>query len=147
MSNQFRLTLALSLCGSLAFIAGAAILWFGPATYASPALQAISTCAAIILSFRGGIQAGIGVSIGSTAPKSAQSIYLLSIAPALLAWAMLFIDAPSARLIVAIFLFVFVWVIDALLLLQKLIPDWHFRVRSVTTCVTVAALMAALIRT
>ncbi len=146
MSNAFRLTLALSLAGTLPFIAGAAILWFGPAAWSMPALRAISTCAALILSFRGGIQSGVGVSVSESAPKSAQSLFLLSIAPALLAWAMLFIDVPSARLIVAIFLFAFVWVIDALLHLQKLIPDWHFRVRSMTTPVIVAALMAALIR-
>ena len=144
MSCQLRLPLLLSLAGILPFIAGAAVLWFGPAASAPAALTAIITYAAVVLSFLGGIQWGIGVSVSETAPQSAQSLFLLSVVPSLLGWAMLFIDAYGARLIVAIFLFGFVWVIDALLHLQKLIPDWFFRLRCIITPIVIASLTAAL---
>ncbi len=140
------LALILSLAGTLPFIAGAATLWFGPAAYAAPALHAIITYAAVILSFLGGIQWGIGVSVSETAPKSAQSLFLLSVVPSLLSWAMLFIDTSAARLIVSIFLFGFVWLIDGLLHLQKLIPNWFFRLRSIITPIVIASLTAVLIR-
>ena len=141
-----RLALILSLAGALPFIAGAAVLWAGPAVYASSALQAIITYAAVILSFLGGIQWGIGVSVAETAPRSAQSLFLLSVVPSLLSWAMLFIDGAGARLLVAIFLFGFVWVIDALLHLQKLIPNWFFRLRCIITSIVIVSLLAALLR-
>ena len=146
MSNQLRLPLVLGLAGTLPFIAGTAILWLGPAAYAPPALQGLIAWAAVTLSFLGGIQWGIGISVSEAAPKSAQSMFLLSIVPSLLSWAMLFIDAAGARLIVAIFLFGFVWVIDALLQLQKLIPNWFFRQRCIITPIVIASLLAALIR-
>jgi len=141
-----RLALLLSLAGALPFIAGAAVLWAGPAAYAPAALQAIITYAAVILSFLGGIQWGIGVSVSESAPRSAQSLFLLSVVPSLLSWAMLFIDGAGARLLVAIFLFGFVWVIDALLHLQKLIPNWFFRLRCIITSIVIVSLLAALLR-
>lgn len=146
MPQSLRLPHLLGLAGTVPFIAGSATLWFGPAAYASPALQVIITYAAIILSFLSGIQWGTGVSVSETAPRSAQTLFLLSVVPSLLSWAMLFLDAPAARLIVAIFLFGFVWLIDAMLHLQKLIPHWFFRLRSLITPIVITALTAALIR-
>jgi len=146
MSNQLRLPLLLSLAGSLPFIVAAATLWLGPAAFAASAQRALITYAAVILSFLGGIQWGIGVSVSEAAPKSAQSLFLLAVVPALLSWAMLFIGAPGSRLIVAIFLFCFVWLIDALLHLQKLIPNWFFRLRCIISPIVIASLMAALLR-
>ena len=70
MSNQLRLPLVLGLAGTLPFIAGTAILWLGPAAYAPPALQGLITWAAVTLSFLGGIQWGIGISVSDAAPKS-----------------------------------------------------------------------------
>ena len=141
-----RFAVVLSLAGAVPFIAGTVLLWFGPAQNVAPILQAVVTYAAIVLSFLGGIQWGIGVSIRESAPKSAQSLFLLSVVPSLLAWVMLFIDASGARLIVAIFLFGFVWVIDALLHLQKLVPHWFFRLRSIATPIVIVLLTLALIR-
>jgi hypothetical protein len=141
-----QLALLLTLAGALPFVAGAATLWFGPAAYSPLVLQGIVTYAAVILSFLGGIQWGVGVSISDAAPKSAQSLFLLSVVPSILAWCTLFIDANNVKLIVAVFLFCFVWAVDALLHMQKLIPGWFFRVRSIITPLVVASLFAALPR-
>lgn len=146
MVLQRRFPLLLSLIGVLPFIAAVMIIWFGPLSHTAPSLQALITYAVVILSFLGGIQWGIGVAISESAPQSSQSLFLLSVVPALLSWAMLFIDAVGARIMVAIFLFGFVWAIDALLHLQKLIPTWFFRLRCIMTPIVIASLLAALMR-
>lgn len=77
-----RLALLLSLAGALPFIAGAAVLWAGPAAYAPSALQAIITYAAVILSFLGGVHWGFGFR-HSAAPAS---LFVWGVVPSLLAW-------------------------------------------------------------
>ncbi len=146
MTSQLRFPLLLSLIGTLPFIAAATLAWLGPAAYFANVLSALFAYCAIVLSFLGGIQWGIGVSVSETAPKSAQTLFLLSVVPALLSWAMLFIDAPGSKIIVAIFLFGFAWAVDALLHLQKLIPMWFFRLRSITTPIVIASLLTVLPR-
>ena len=147
-SMQFtpKLALALSIAGTVPFVACAGYISFGGPEYQGLFLQLITAYSTAVLSFLGGIQWGIGLSVCETAPKSAQSLFLLSVVPLLLSWAMLFIDAAGSRLIVAIFLFGFVWVIDALLHLQKLIPNWFFRLRCIITPIVIASLTAALLR-
>jgi hypothetical protein len=60
---------------------------------------------------------------------------------------MLFLPATNSRIIVAIFLLGFVWIIDALLHLQKVIPTWFFKLRSIVSAVAVASLIVALLAT
>jgi hypothetical protein len=106
----------------------------------------MNTYAAVILSFLGGIQWGLGVSIAETAPLSAQTLFGLSIVPSLLAWAMLFVPQANAQVMVAISLFGFVWMVDAMLFLQKLIPQWFFRLRCIITAIVVTCLIFATLR-
>lgn len=140
-----RVALALSLAGVLPFAAALAMLWFGPARFHTATLAAMATWSAVVLSFLGGIQWGTGLAVQEAAPQSAQSLFLLSVVPVLLGWAMLFIESPGARLLIAVFLFAFVWLIDALLRLQKLLPPWFFRLRSIVTPIVIACLLAALL--
>lgn len=133
----------LTLTGALPFVAAAAVIIAGPVEHQALALQAMTTYAAVILSFLGGVQWGIGVSINANAPRSAQTLFVLAIVPALLAWALLFVAQPNARVLVAIFLFGFVWVVDALLCLQKLIPPWFFRLRCIVSAIVIASLLMA----
>lgn len=127
------------------------MLLFGQAVgigmYRPLALQAITTYAAVIVSFLGGIQWGIGVITQEQQPQTARSLFLLSIVPSLLAWAMLFLPSSGSRIIVAIFLLGFVWIIDALLHLQKVIPTWFFKLRSVISAIAIISLIAALLAT
>lgn len=136
--------LILAYAGAIPFVGLAIALWLAPIEHRSTTLQALTTYAAVVLSFLGGIQWGVAVKTHQDAPKSAQTMFLLSVIPSLLAWAVLFLPSSGARLIVAIFLFGFVWLIDALLNLQKLIPPWFFRVRSIVTLIVIASLVVAL---
>ena len=137
--------LALTLVGLMPLVALALSLWLAPGDYQTAAMNALTTSAAVILSFMGGVQWGLAVATHDNAPHSARSMFLLSVVPCLLAWTMLFLPASGARLIVAIFLFGFVWMIDALLNLQNLIPAWLFRLRSIASSVALACLIVALL--
>lgn len=136
----------LTLAGALPFIGATAALWFAPPTYKGFAAQVLVGYAAVILSFLGGIQWGVALGLTETAPKSARTMFALSVVPSLLAWAMLLLPAARERVIVAVLLFAFVWVIDAMLHLQKLIPHWFFRLRGVITSIVVLSLLTALPR-
>ncbi|MBC7624493.1 MAG: DUF3429 domain-containing protein [Aeromicrobium sp.] len=144
-----RVATILSYAGTMPFITCAVILLFGPQLGLGGlrqfAGQAITTYAAVIVSFLGGIQWGVGLATHEQQPQTAKSLFLLSVVPSLLAWAMLFLPNGSSRVIVAIFLVGFVWVIDALLHLQQVLPTWFFRLRSIVSAVVMASLIAALL--
>jgi len=150
-SSTQRLAFVLAYLGVLPFIVCAVVLLLGSTLnlgmYTPLALQAITTYAAVIVSFLGGIQWGIGVITQEQQPQTARSLFLLSIVPSLLAWAMLFLPATNSRIIVAIFLLGFVWIIDALLHLQKVIPSWFFKLRSIVSAIAVSCLIVALLAT
>lgn len=133
----------LTLSGAIPFIACSAALWLAPPAYRAFATTVLTSYAAVILSFLGGIQWGLAVNLIDTAPKSARTMFLLSVIPSLLAWAMLLLPEPGSRVIVAIGLFAFVWVVDALLNLQKLIPAWFFKLRSIITVIVITSLAIA----
>lgn len=140
-----RLPQALALAGALPFIASAVALWMQSA-HAAWITQALATYSAVTLSFLGGIQWGTGLGVSDVSPRSARSLFLLSVAPPILGWVMLCLEDAGTRFIVAVFLFGFAWAIDALLYLQKLLPPWFFRVRSMATAIVVLSLLAALAR-
>lgn len=145
MTNQLRLPFLLGVAGATPLNAGATIIRFGPANFAQSPMHAFVAYVAVILSFLGGIQWGMGVAISGSAPKSAQPLFLLPVVPSLLAWAMLFVVTTGARIIIAIFLFACVWLTDAFLHPQDLIPKWIFRLRRIVSPIVIGSLAAALI--
>jgi hypothetical protein len=148
-SSTERLAALLSYAGTIPFIAAAFILLFGHAVglgiYRPLASEAIINYAAVIVSFLGGIQWGIGIATHEQQPQTARSLFMLSVVPSLLAWAMLFLPVSNSRIIVALFLVGFVWIIDALLHLQKVIPAWFFKLRSIVSAIVMASLLLALV--
>ncbi len=145
-SSAQRSALMLTLAGAIPFIALVVMLFVAEARGTSQTaliVQLITTYAAVILSFLGGIQWGIGIGFSESAPRTATTLFYLSVVPSLLAWAMLFVSHPTSRILVAIFLFGFVWAIDTLLNLQKLIPVWFYKLRSIITIIVIAALIIA----
>jgi hypothetical protein len=149
LDDPKRVATILTYAGAIPFVACAVILLFGPAMGLGGlrqfAGQAITTYAAVIVSFLGGIQWGIAIATHQQQPQTAKSLLLLSVVPSLLAWALLFLPNDSSRVVVAIFLVGFVWIIDALLHLQHVLPTWFFRLRSIVSAVVMASLIAALL--
>lgn len=136
----------LTIAGVIPFVALLGLLFVGDLTQRLLYLQLLTTYAAVIISFLGGIQWGIGLSVTDSAPRSAQTLFYLSVVPSLLAWTMLMIPHPPSRVLVAIFIFGFVWIIDTLLNLQKLIPAWFYKLRTVITGSVISTLVIAAIK-
>ncbi|MFM7294786.1 MAG: DUF3429 domain-containing protein [Burkholderiales bacterium] len=149
MYEPKRIATILSYAGTIPFVVCAVILLFGTAmglgSLRQFAGQAITSYAAVIVSFLGGIQWGVALATHEQQPQTAKSLFLLSVVPSLLAWATLFLPNGSSRVIVAIFLVGFVWVIDALLHLQQVLPTWFFHLRSIVSAVVMTSLIAALL--
>lgn len=145
-----RLPVWLCLLGTLPFIASAAMVWLPlPAEWMIDkplVIRAVSGYSAVVLSFLAGIQWGLALLISEDAPTSARNLFLLSVIASLMAWGLLFIEAAGTRLVCAIALFTLVWLIDGLLRLQKLIPHWFFRLRSLATIIAIASLLAIFLR-
>ncbi len=136
----------LTLSGALPFIAAAAGAFVLPLEHHARLLYAASTYAAIILSFLGGIQWGLAVALSEAAPRSARTLFMISVTISLAGWCLLFIEPASLRLACAAGLFVCVWAVDGLLRLQSLIPAWFFRLRGLATVLVVGALLILAIK-
>lgn len=94
------------------------------------------TYAAVILSFLGGIHWGIALKIMDASPTSASRLFVLSVLPALAAWAALFLVAdPRWQLAGMLAILIAVWALDGLLSVQGIIPRWFFRLRSLITAI------------
>lgn len=137
---------ALTLAGTLPFAASALSLIAGGPLHPTVAIVALVTYAAVILSFLGGIQWGIALSIHETAPQSANRLFAVGILPALLGWGVLWLNSPAQQLGAALCVLLAAWVIDALLRVRNLLPAWFFKMRSIATLVAGASLAAALLK-
>ena len=142
-ANTARL---LTFGGVIPFVALLVLMLVGDLAQQGLYIQLLTTYAAVILSFLGGIQWGIGLSIAESAPRSAQTLFYLSVVPSLLAWTMLMIPHPTSRVLVAIFIFGFVWIIDTLLNLQKLIPAWFYKLRTIITGTVISTLVIVAVK-
>jgi len=136
----------LTLAGAVPFLAAGLLVWLETSIAPIQFGQYATSYAAVILSFLGGIQWGTGLSIAGSAPTSSRNLLMLSVVPSILAWGILLVEPGALRIYIAIGLFVTVWLVDALLQLQGLIPNWFFRVRSLATVIVVASLASISLR-
>lgn len=131
----------LAIAGAIPFIAAAAGMFVLPPDQHPRIIYAVSTYATTILSFLGGIQWGVGVVTHGAAPRSARTLFAISVVVSLAGWALLFVESAASRLALFAACFAAVWAIDALLRIQRLIPAWFFRLRSVISIVVIATLL------
>jgi hypothetical protein len=112
-----------------------AMLVSGQSHIRIPAIAALVTFAAVILSYLGGMEAGMALR-EEGATQATRTIALgLSVVPALAAWGVLWLPSPQYQVGAALALFVAVWAADLWLARQGLIPSWFVDMR---TAVTVA---------
>jgi hypothetical protein len=146
---SIRIAEALTYAGALPFFL-CTIGMFYPgwsATTHATLASGLTTYAAVIISFLGGIQWGVGVATIDQQPRSARTLFLLSVVPSLLAWGMLFLQSTPTRIVIAITLVGFVWLIDTMLHIQRVIPTWFFRLRTTISVIVIASLLLALLTT
>jgi hypothetical protein len=111
--------------------------WFPPARVSAW----LFSYAAVILTFLGGIQWGIGVMRLDTNTSLFPHLFTLSILPSLAAWLLLLLNYPKLQLIGFILGFIAVLAVDIGLALREMIPGWFLKLRCLITLVVVTLLL------
>lgn len=146
-----RLAWLLAFAGAIPFIAATVGLFAEGSHVRVPAIAALVTYAAVILSFLGGIEWGLAVS-GTVAARAdtrerlRATTLVISTLPSLAAWGLLWLPSPQWQLGAALALFVGVWLADLALSRQGLVPAWFVDLRTAVTAVVAITLGVALWR-
>jgi ADP-ribose pyrophosphatase YjhB (NUDIX family) len=138
--TSYYLLVSLMLAGVIPFIFLASLLYFNWLPQAK-ILAMLFSYAAIILTFLGGIQWGIGVVKLEEKSLSHPHIFTMSILPSLLAWLLLMIDQPKWQLIGFLASFALVLAVDIVLTAIKLLPRWFLRLRLSISLVVMMSLI------
>lgn len=137
--TAYQWLLALMLAGVIPFLLLTVMLqyhWWSQ----SDALAALFSYAAVILTFLGGVQWGIGVINLNNHTLVFKHLFTLSILPSLAAWLLLLINSPKLQLIGFVVSFITVLAIDTLLTLKNIMPRWFLLLRYVVSTMVVMLL-------
>lgn len=131
--------------------AGAAILagltfalFSGETRIRIPAITALVTFAAVVLSYLGGIEAGIALNEDRSPEKVRAFALCLSVVPALTAWGVLWLPSTHSQVGAALGLFIAVWGADLWLARRGLVPAWFVDLRTAVTAAVCVILALAL---
>jgi hypothetical protein len=139
-----RLTWLFALTGA-AILAGLTLaLVSGESRIRIPAITALITLAAVILSYLGGIEGGIALGEERSTEKSRAFALCLSVVPALAAWGILWLPTTQWQVGAALALFIAVWGVDLWLARQGLIAAWFVDLRTAVTAAVCVILALAL---
>jgi hypothetical protein len=108
-----------------------------------PAIGALVTFAAIILSYLGGIEGGLALREEGANERTRTLALCMSALPSLAAWGVLWLPSPQHQIGAAMALFVMVWSTDLYLARQGLIPSWFVDLRTAVTAIAVVILGVA----
>ena len=139
-----RLEWAIAFAGVLPFaVATVAMLW-GDSHIRVPAIAALVTFAAIILSYLGGIEWGLALQESAGNERTRALGLGFSTLPALAAWGILWAPSPRWQVGAALGLFIAVWAADLALSRHGLVPAWFVDLRTAITAVVAVILGFAL---
>ncbi|MDH5264527.1 MAG: DUF3429 domain-containing protein [Betaproteobacteria bacterium] len=142
-----RLAWFLAFAGAVPFLLATAALFVSDASSVRvPAIAALVTYAAVILSFLAGIEWGLAIR-DESGTESTRAIALgLSTVSSLAAWAVLWLPSPTWQVGSALALFVAVWGADQWMAGRGLLPTWFVDLRTVVSALVAAILAVALFR-
>ena len=141
-----RLAWIFSITGAIVFATLTAMLFSTQTQVRIPAIAALVTFAAVILSYLGGIEGGLALRDEAATSETRAIAFGLSTIPSLAAWGVLWLPSPHWQLGAALALFVAVWVSDLWLAHQGLVPSWFVDLRTAVTAVVALTLGVALYR-
>ena len=128
-------------------MAGLTLMLFSPqAQVRVPAIAALVTFAAVVLSYLGGIEGGLALREEAGTAHTRALAFALSTLPSLAAWGVLWLPSPQWQLGAALALFLAVWGADLWLARQGLVPSWFVDMRTAVTAVVAVTLGVALYR-
>jgi hypothetical protein len=140
-----RLAWFLTIAGVVPFVVATAALFASDAAAVRvPAITALVTYAAVILSFLGGIEWGLAIR-DESGNESTRAIALgLSTVPSLAAWGVLWLPSATWQVGAALGLFVAVWAADQWMAARGLLPAWFVDLRTVVSALVAGILAVAL---
>lgn len=138
-----RLAWLFALTGVILFAAMTGVLFSGESHVRIPAIAALVTFAAVVLSYLGGIEGGLALREEASDEKSRTLALCLSVIPSLAAWGVLWLPSPQHQIGTAIVLFIAVWGADLHLARQGLIPSWFVDLRTAVTAIACVILGVA----
>ena len=139
-----RVVWIFAITGAVVLAGITAMLLSGQSHIRIPAIAALVTFAAIILSHLGGIEAGLALREEAGTQKTRTMALGFSVVPALAAWGVLWLPSPQYQVGAALALFVLVWGTDLWLAQQGLIPSWFVDMRTAVTVAVCVILGVAL---
>jgi len=132
-----------AIVGSLIFAAITVALFSSQSAIRIPAITALVTFSAIILSHLGGIENGLALREEASSEATRTIALALSIVPSLAAWGVLWLPSPRWQVGASLALFVGVWASDLWLSRHGLIPSWFVDMRTAVTAVVAVILAIA----
>lgn len=139
-----RIAWVFALAGAL-ILAGLTVMLFSAQNQIRiPAIAALVTFAAVILSHLGGIEGGLALREEAGTERTRTLALGLSVVPALAAWGLLWLPSPRSQVGAALALFIAVWMADLWLARQGLIPSWFVDLRTAVTAAVCVILGVAL---
>ena len=142
-----RLAWFLAFAGAVPFLLATAALFVSDASSVRvPAITALVTYSAVILSFLAGIEWGLAIR-DESGTESTRAIALgLSTVSSLAAWALLWLPSPTWQVGCALALFVAVWGADQWMAGRGLLPTWFVDLRTAVSVLVAVILAIALFR-
>ena len=129
----------------LAIFAGLTLLLLSPESRVRiPAITAMVTFCAVLISYLGGIEGGLALREEAGNERTRAISLGLSTLPSIAAWAVFWLPSPQWQLGASIAIFVAVWAADLWLAHQGLIPAWFVDLRTAATATVCVILGFAL---
>jgi hypothetical protein len=142
-----RLAWFLTLAGVVPFVLATGALFASDASSVRvPAITALVTYSAVILSFLGGIEWGLAIRDDSGNEASRAIALGLSTVSSLAAWAVLWLPSATWQVGAALGLFLAVWAADQWMASRGLLPAWFVDLRTAISALVSALLALALFR-
>ncbi|MDR5904624.1 DUF3429 domain-containing protein [Franzmannia qiaohouensis] len=144
MLLQARLTTRLGAAGLLPFAFTLLMAWVAPAGWQAWAISAFLFYSAVILSFLGGIQWGVAMTLDAPEDAAFASRMLRSMLPSLIAWpALLLPDLAATLILLAGYLLIHAY--EGQPASRARLPGWYRSLRrSLTLCVAGGHVLMAL---
>jgi len=142
-----RLAWFLAFAGAVPFVLATGALFVSDASSVRvPAITALVTYSAVILSFLAGIEWGLAIRDESGTETTRAVALGLSSVSTLAAWAVLWLPTATWQIGSALALFVAVWAADEWMAGRGLLPTWFVDLRTAVSVLVAAVLAVALFR-
>jgi hypothetical protein len=138
-----RIAWLFAFTGVVIFAGMTSVLLSGASHVRIPAIAALVTFAAIILSYLGGIEGGLALREEASTERTRILSLCLSVIPSLAAWGVLWLPSPQYQIGASIVLFIAVWSADLYLASRGLIPSWFVDLRTAVTAIACVILGVA----